>query len=79
MPDYELAIRLDRSEVAIMIRRVERGLREPSRPRKWTQAAERVLGTATDPSIATALGRTVEAIALQRGWLRRPAFRHRVD
>jgi hypothetical protein len=77
MPDRELADRLGRSAVAVMWRRVARGLLDPSRRRHWTRAEERLLGTAPDAAIATALGRTVEAVALHRGRLRRPAFRRR--
>jgi hypothetical protein len=67
MPDQELALRLNRSLVAIVKKRCKLGIRRPHpRFRPWTKEEDALLGTMPDRDLAQQLGRTSEAVKVRR-------------
>ena len=67
IPDQELALRLNRSLVAVVKKRCKLGIRRPHpRFRPWTKEEDALLGTMPDRNLARQLGRTFEAVKVRR-------------
>jgi hypothetical protein len=67
-PDREVAREMNRTVIAVRIKRLKLGIAGAERPlqRPWSHAEDLLLGTFTDSELAKRLGRTIGSVASRR-------------